>query len=81
MIEIKLRQALEAYRRRTGERLTYQELANRTGLARSTLESMASRPGYNASLAAIDKLCAALGCDLGDLLALHPRNGARDAEG
>lgn len=80
MIEIRLRQALEVYRRRTGERLTYHELATRTGLSRSTLESMASRPGYNASLATIDKLCIVLGCDIGELLAVHPPQGPRHGE-
>lgn len=69
MIEIRLRNALELYHRRTGERLTYHELAARTGLARSTLESMASRPGYNASLASIGRLCEALDCEVSELLA------------
>jgi putative transcriptional regulator len=69
MIEIRLREALERYHRRTGMRLTYHQLAARTGLARSTLESMASRPGYNASLASIDRLCEALDCEVSELLA------------
>lgn len=68
MIEVKLREAMDEYRRRTGERMTYQKLAARTGLARSTVESIATRSGYNASLATIDKLCAALGCTPGELL-------------
>lgn len=68
MIEIRLREAMGTFRRRTGERLTYHDLATRTGLSRATLESMASRRGYNASLASIDKLCEALQCELNELL-------------
>ena len=71
MIEVRLRQAMEAYRRRTGVRVTYQALAMQTGLARSTIESVATRKGYNASLATIDKLCDALGCQPGELLTHH----------
>jgi len=56
------------YRRRTGERLTYQTLGERTGLARSTLESIATRSDYNASISTIDKICRALGCAPGELL-------------
>ncbi len=71
MIEVKLREAMETYRRRTGERLNYQTLAERTSLARSTLESIATRGDYNASLSTIDKICRALGCTPGELLELH----------
>lgn len=74
MLRIRLREAMEAHRRRTGERMTYETLAARTGLSRATLESMASRPGYNATLATIEKLCRALGCQPGDLLVLEPEN-------
>ncbi len=59
------------YRRRTGERLTYQTLGERTGLARSTLESIATRSDYNASISTIDKICRALGCAPGELLKSH----------
>jgi DNA-binding Xre family transcriptional regulator len=68
MIEVRLRETMEAYRRRTGERMTYHNLAEKTGLARSTIESVAARKGYNASLATIDRLCWALGCQPGELL-------------
>ena len=68
MIIVKLRQAIEDYRLRTGEKMNYEKLAMRTGLARSTLESIASRQSYNASLNTIDKICTALGCSLEEIL-------------
>lgn len=68
MLYVKLREALEEYRRRTGERLTYEKLADRTGLSRATLESLASRESYNTRLSTIEKLCRALDCQPGDLL-------------
>jgi putative transcriptional regulator len=59
---------MEQYRLRTGERLTYEILAERTGLSKATIESLASRKGYNATLDSIDLLCDVLECNLQDLL-------------
>ena len=65
---------MENHRRRTGERMTYERLAQLTGLSRQTLESVATRPGYNSTLDTIAKLCRALNCQPGDLLVLDPKN-------
>lgn len=65
-----------AYRERTGEALTYAELAARTGLSRFSLESLATRPTYNATLDTVERICLALGCTPGDLLELDSEQGA-----
>ena len=70
MIVVKLREAMRAYERRTGENITYAELATRTGLARATIEAIGSRPSYNTTLETIDRLCTALSCDLSELIQL-----------
>jgi DNA-binding Xre family transcriptional regulator len=72
VIVIHLRRAIDAYEARTGERLTRDELAARTGLSRATLDSIASRQGYNASLRVIEKICVALRTTPGELLELVP---------
>lgn len=72
VIVVKLREMMERYRYRTGERLTYEKLAQRTGLSRTTLEALASRPGYNTTVATIEKLCIALECEPRDLLERIP---------
>ena len=74
MIRIRLREALEVHRQRTGQHLTYKQLAERTGLSRQTIESLASRQDYNSTLRTVAKLCRVLGCEPGDLLALQPRD-------
>ena len=71
IIRVKLREAIECYRQRTGERITYERLAQLTGLSRQTLESLSSRPGYNTTLLTIAKLCKALNCQPGNLLVLE----------
>lgn len=72
MIEVKLREAILAYERRTGKRITYGELAKRTALSQATVEAIGSRPTYNATLGTIDKLCSALDCELTDLVQYYP---------
>lgn len=66
---------MAGYQRRTGERMTYALLAERTGLSADTLASLASREGYNTTLATIALLCHALECEPGDLLVLE-RDGS-----
>lgn len=62
---------MRAYRQRTGERMTYELLAERTGLSRSSLESIGARPQYNVSLSRIAYICVALGCTPAELLELE----------
>ena len=69
-IYIKLREAILAYKRRTGERMTYEILAERVGLAKGTLENIGSRRKSNATLSTIAKICGALSITPGDLLEL-----------
>ena len=72
MIVVKVKEAMERYRYRTGERLTYEKLAELTGLARPTIVAIASRLDYNTTLTTIEKLCVALECTPCDLLELMP---------
>ncbi len=59
-----------AYKRRTAERMTYEILAERTGIAEGTLRNMGSQPGYNATVSTLTKICVALDVTPGDLLEL-----------
>ena len=68
MIAIKLREAIQRYKRRTRMRMTYEILAERTGLAKGTLNNIGSRDEYNATLATIEKICRALDVTPGFLL-------------
>jgi DNA-binding Xre family transcriptional regulator len=70
MIVVKLREAMEASRRRTGERVTYAKLAALTGISQETLRSIGSRLDYRPSLGNVEKLCRALDVTPGVLLEL-----------
>ena len=77
MIHFRLREMRDRYAPSSGERFTYELLAARTGLSRATIESMATRPGYNARLATIERVCRALHCQPGDLLELSAPSSDR----
>ena len=72
MIAIKLREAMEAYKRRTSKRMTYDILVEKTGIGHGTLRTIGSRDDYNATLELIEKLCLALEVTPGDLLEITP---------
>ena len=72
MITVKLRDAMEAYRRRTGERMTYARLVELTDISESTLKKIGSSLSYHPTLANVEHLCRALGVTPGDLLELIP---------
>lgn len=81
-VAIKLRDAMEAYRRRTGDRMTYKKLAVKTGLSAGALRIMGTKIGYNATLRTIGKLCVALEATPGDLLEVidkppQPQRGSK----
>lgn len=78
MLYVKLREVMEAYRQRKGERLTYDIIADRTGIAVTTLQSLAARPGYNTRLSTIERLCRVLKCQPGDLLELQEDTDSTD---
>ncbi len=59
---------MEAYKRRTGKRMTYQILAEMSGVAEPTLHSIGSRNDYNATLATVEKICRALDVELTDMI-------------
>ncbi len=72
MLIVKLRDAMEEYRRRTGERMTYPKLSEQTGIAVSTLSKIGSEMGKHTTLANVEKICTVLGVSTGELLVIIP---------
>lgn len=67
-LRLRLRECIRLYEIRTGERLTYAELARRAGLSVNTVKAMASRPTYNTTLRRVEALCVALKMTPAELL-------------
>ena len=68
VIVIKLKEAMLAYGRRSGARLSYEDVSDMTGIPTETLRSIGGRPGYHCSVTRIEILCRALNVPLHDML-------------
>ncbi|MFM4817982.1 helix-turn-helix domain-containing protein [Aeromonas veronii] len=68
MITVKLREALDEYKKRTGVKMTYRQLSEETGLSQATIASLGSRSAYNSTLGTIDAICKVLSCSPSELL-------------
>ena len=62
---------MASYSQRSGQRLTYRQLAEMTGLSQATLEAIGSRSDYNTTLAVLNTLCKHLDCSISELLFYH----------
>ena len=72
MITNRLEQAMLNYGARRGKRLTLNELAEGTGIAISTISRFGSGKNIRLDYNTLDKLCAFLECQPGDLLNYVP---------
>ncbi len=70
MITIKLKEAMEAYHRRTGQRMTYKKLSEMTGISESSLRKTGSILSYHPTWDNVETLCRTLDVPLHDLLEL-----------
>ena len=59
-LRIRLKECLTLYEKRTRRRLTYDELAERAGMSAGTIQAIAVRGEYNATLRTVQRLCEAL---------------------
>lgn len=74
-IRIRLRECMDLYEARTGQRITYPSLADATNLSVATLQSIGSRERYNATLEVIERLCNALGVTPAEMLEWEEEDG------
>jgi putative transcriptional regulator len=81
VIRVRLRDCIERRERDSGEHITYDWLAKRTGLSRATIEAVGSRPTYNPRLSTIEILCEALECTPAELIEYTPGRSRQPARG
>ncbi len=68
MIIVKLKEAMLAYGRKLGRKITYADLEEMTGIPRGTLFSIGSRANYYPTIPRIEVLCRALDVPLHGML-------------
>lgn len=60
--------------------ITMGEVAEATGIHRTTLSKISNIPGYVARTDAVDKLCSYFSCGVGDLMSHLPDQSARSKD-
>lgn len=72
MIRFRIKEVLLDKEFHLGRRITQDEIAQATGIHRTTLSKIAGQRGYNTTTDNIDKLCRFLGCRVEDLMQYVP---------
>jgi len=72
MIRFKLKEVISEREFQSGKRITQDEIAQATGIHRTTLSKVSGQRGYNTTTDNIDKLCRFLGCKVEDLMQYVP---------
>lgn len=74
MIYIAIKRLLDDKSFEERRRITLKEVANITGISRTTLNRIANIPGYNTNTDTIDALCKYFGCKVEELLEFLPND-------
>lgn len=72
MIRYKLTDLLAKHIFSTGKRVEWQDVAEATGVHRTTLSRMINVRGYAATTTSIDRLCRFFSCQVGDVIEYVP---------
>lgn len=72
VIRFRLKQVIADKEFRAGKRITFEEIAQETGIHRTTLSKISGVRGYNTTTDNIDKLCRYFGCQVGELMEYVP---------
>lgn len=67
MIRFRLKELVAEKEFQEGRRVTFEEIAQVTGIHRTTLSKIANQRGYNTTTDVLDKLCSYFGVELGKL--------------
>jgi len=68
MIRFRVKEAMADKAFKEKRHITLVEVAEETGLNRSTLRKVSSVPGYSCTTEVIDKLCTYFDCEVSDLM-------------
>jgi putative transcriptional regulator len=77
-IRFYLRTLIAEYSDRTGERLTYSDLYEKTGVSTNTLSHMVNNVQQMVALNVLERLCDFFDCELHDLMRLEPADEHTD---
>ena len=81
MIRFKLKELIAEKEFQEGRRVMISEIAEQTGIARTTLSRILNQPGWSTRTEYVDRLCAFFDCRVEELLEYVPeRQGGGSAK-
>jgi len=72
MIILNLKSLIKRKSKATGQRITYKDVEESTGINYATLSRINSTVGYNIKIDHIEKLCNYFNCTPNDLITIYP---------
>lgn len=78
MIRVLLKKMVDDKSFEWKERLTLNDVAERTGISRATLNRVANTPGYNTNTDTLNALCKFFKCELSELAEYVPDDNNKD---
>lgn len=72
MIRFRIKERIADLEFEKGRKVTLQEVAEATGVNRTTLSKLSTRKGYNTTTDVLERLCAYFDCALGELAEYVP---------
>ncbi|GAC1505561.1 MAG: hypothetical protein NVS1B6_13480 [Steroidobacteraceae bacterium] len=81
MLRFRLKRLIEEFEFRQQRRLTLTEVAEATGIVRTTLSRMVGPKHFNTTTDNLEKLCKFFGCQVGDLAEYVPDTEAGSSQG
>lgn len=74
MIRFKLKELITEKSFQEGRRITLQEVAESTGIHKTTLSKIQQPSGHNVTTSSLDALCAYFDCKIQDLVEYIPKD-------
>jgi len=72
VIRFRLKELIADREFHAGKRITFDEIANATGIHRTTLSKIANQRGYNTTTDVLDKICTHFNCPIEKLVEYVP---------
>ena len=72
MIRFRIKELIADREFKGGKRVTFEEIAQASGIHRTTLSKIAGQRGYNTTTDNIDKLCRFFGCPVESVMQYVP---------
>jgi putative transcriptional regulator len=81
MIKYNLKQLIAEKAFEENRKITYADVAQGTGLSKTTISKIAAERGYDTAVSNIERICIYFGCALSEFISIVPDDTQKTARG